>query len=164
MAMRTGRRLTHRRRDVLRCGIAGLVLAPTVGGDPARAAPPFDASAFRAVLDGRNFIVAYGPVGEESLGQDVLSFTDGRFASRGCSDLGFVPAPYWLRLEADTVRFRAAMESPEHGFIDFTGEVVGERIEAGSIWTRERWYRTVVLQSWYRGALAAPGQELPAKP
>lgn len=163
--MRTGRRLTHRRRDVLRCcaGIAGLVLGSAPVGRPAIAAPPLDEAAFRSVLDGRNFIVEYGPVGEESLGEDVLSFTDGRFASRGCSDLGFAPAPYWLRLDSAIVRFRAAMESPEHGSIDFTGEVTGERIEAGSIWTRERWYRTVVLESWYRGVLAAPGQALPTK-
>jgi hypothetical protein len=129
----------------------------------AAAVPAPGEAGFLGLLDGKDFIVEYGPVGEPSLGQDVLSFESGRFRSRGCSDLGFVPAPYWLRLEGDAIRFRAAMESPEHGYIDFTGEVVGEHIEAGSIWTRERWYRTVVLESWYRGALAAPGQALPEK-
>jgi hypothetical protein len=122
-----------------------------------------DREAFRALLDAKTFVVAYGPAGKPSLGEDVLTFADGLFASRGCERYGFEAAPYWLRMDGDTVHFRAEMHSPEAGIIAFTGHVAGDTLDATSVWTRERWYRTVRLDSWYQGKLAAPGQPLPQK-
>jgi hypothetical protein len=115
-------------------------------------------------LDGKVFIVTYGPRGEPSLGEDVLSFQDGLFTSAGCQRYGFSAGPYWLRVDGDNVLFRAELISPEAGVMILTGAVAGDTIEAGSTWTRERWYRTVTLESWYAGALAAPEQPLPQKP
>lgn len=119
--------------------------------------------AFARHLDGMVFVVDYGPLGQPSLGQDVLTFADGTFASQGCERLGFAAAPYWLRVEGDVVHFRAEMTSAEHGTLAFTGRVENGGIEVASRWTRERWYRTVLLESWYQGRLAEPGEPLPSK-
>jgi hypothetical protein len=115
-------------------------------------------------LDGKVFVVAYGPSGQPSLGEDVFSFSDGLFTSSGCQRYGFSAAPYWLRVEGDAVLFRAELVSPEAGVMLMTGTIADGAIDAASVWTRERWYRTVRLESWYKGALAAPGQPLPQKP
>jgi hypothetical protein len=115
-------------------------------------------------LDGRVFVVDYGPSGKASLGEDVFSFDDGLFTSMGCQRYGFSAAPYWLRVDGDDVLFRAELVSPEAGVMLMTGTISGDTIEAASVWTRERWYRTVRLESWYTGVRAAPGQPLPEKP
>ena len=124
---------------------------------------PVDPALFRGLLDGFVFIVEYGPKDEPSLGQDVLSFADGLFASRGCNSMGFAPAPYWLRVDDTSIQFQAEMASAEHGKLVFTGRITGDEIAVTSLWTRQRWYRTVLLESWYRGRIADPDEPLPAK-
>lgn len=151
------------RRRMLRSSLclALLVAAPAIGAESVP--PPTAEAVFRSALDGKVFVVDYGPLGKPSLGRDVLTFADGTFASQGCERLGFAAAPYWLRVEGPVVHFRAEMTSAEHGTLAFTGRVENGGIEAASLWTRERWYRTVLLQSWYLGRLAAPDEPLPSK-
>jgi hypothetical protein len=157
-----------RRRAVVLSGLASVLAgtAARAGGTtaPLTVAPLTDEGVFRSPLDGKVFIVDYGPMGHASLGLDVLTFAAGTFASQGCERLGFAAAPYWLRGEPDGVHFRAEMTSSEHGTLAFTGLVRGAEIEVASLWTRQRWYRTVRLESWYRGRLADPDQPLPTKP
>ncbi len=138
--------------------LLGLAQAAEQGPGALNGAPLVDP------LDGKVFVVDYGPSGKPSLGEDVFSFSDGLFTSTGCQRYGFSAAPYWLRVEGEQVLFRAELVSPEAGVMLMTGTISDDAIEAASIWTRERWYRTVRLESWYRGALAAPGQPLPEKP
>ena len=133
---------------------AGTVTTPDLAVDPAL---------FRGLLDGSVFLVEYGPMDQPSLGQDGLSFEDGLFASRGCNSMGFAPAPYWLRVTDAAIQFRAEMASAEHGELAFRGRVTGDEIDVTSLWTRQRWYRTVLLESWYRGRIADPGEPLPTK-
>lgn len=151
------------RRRMLRLGLclALVVSARANGAEPVP--PPAAEAVFRSALDGKVFVVDYGPLGKPSLGRDVLTFADGAFASQGCERLGFAAAPYWLRVEDDAVYFRAEMTSVEHGTLVFTGRIENGGIEVASLWTRERWYRTVLLESWYRGRLAAPDEPLPSK-
>lgn len=152
-----------RRRTVVSC-LALIMVAPamTQGAEPT-ATPLVDGAAFRALLDGSVFTVEYGPMGEPSLGQDVLSFADGLFASRGCNSMGFAPAPYWLRIDDASIQFKAEMASAEHGKLVFTGRITGDEIDVSSLWTRQRWYRTVLLESWYQGRIADPDEPLPTK-
>jgi hypothetical protein len=148
-------------------GLATGVAASTLAAASIRAAAadqiPVARASFTAIVDDKTFVVDYGPLGQASLGQDVLTFAGGTFTSQGCRRYGFEAAPYWLRLEGDIVHFRAEMESPDAGTIAFTGSIAGDTLDAASLWTRERWYRTVRLESWYRGRLAEPGQALPRK-
>jgi hypothetical protein len=149
------------------CCMVAIAFAPAPLLGTSLAAKPdksLETASFHPLLDGLVFVVDYGPLGKKSLGQDVLIFEDGLFASRGCQAMGFGAAPYWLRVEDDTIQFRAEMSSAEHGILAFTGRIAGEQIEVTSLWTRQRWYRTVVLESWYRGSTAEPGQPLPTKP
>ena len=149
------------------CTATGFAVTALLSTLPSRATPAglieTDREAFSALLDAKTFVVAYGPAGKPSLGEDVLTFADGLFTSRGCERYGFEAAPYWLRLDGEIVHFRAEMHSPEAGIIAFTGHVAGDTLDATSVWTRERWYRTIRLDSWYQGKLAEPGQPLPRK-
>ncbi len=151
-----------RRRAVVLSGL-GLVLAGKAAGAEAPLAPSTEEAVFRSPLDDKVFVVDYGPLGRASLGLDVLTFRAGTFASEGCERLGFRAAPYWLRGQGDDVHFRAEMTSVEHGTLAFEGLVRGAEIEVASLWTRQRWYRTVRLESWYRGRLAPPDRPLPKK-
>ena len=157
---------TVSRRRWLRSA-SGFAITAVLSTLPSRATPAgsarADRDALRTLLDDKTFVVAYGPAGKPSLGEDVLTFADGVFTSRGCERYGFAAAPYWLRLDGDIVHFRAEMHSPEAGIIAFTGHVAGDTLDATSVWTRERWYRTVRLDSWYQGKIAEPGQPLPRK-
>lgn len=152
-----------RRRTVASC-LALIIVAPamTQSAEPT-ATPSVDGATFRALLDGLVFLVEYGPKGEPSLGQDVLSFADGLFASRGCNSMGFAPAPYWLRVDDTSIQFKAEMVSAEHGELAFIGRITGDEIDVTSLWTRQRWYRTVLLESWYQGRIADPDEPLPTK-
>ena len=138
--------------------LLGSAQAAGEGAGAPNGAPFFDP------LDGKVFVVDYGPLGKASLGEDVFRFDDGWFTSTGCQRYGFSAAPYWLRVDGEDMLFRAELTSPEAGVMVITGTISGDALEAASVWTRERWYRTVRLESWYAGMLAAPGQALPEKP
>lgn len=150
------------RRQALAMG-AGLLAGAVCARMAVAASQAPDEVAFLALLDGNVYGVDYGPSGEPSLGKDVLTFLDGTFASRGCARYGFAAAPYWLRLADGRIHFKCEMTSPEMGIFAFVGQVAGPDITATSLWTRKRWYRTVRLESWYRGSLAQPGRPLPEK-
>jgi hypothetical protein len=147
----------------LATGVAAGTLAASSICLAAAAQVAVEHASFAALVDDMTFVVEYGPLGQASLGQDVLTFARGMFASEGCRRYGFEAAPYWLRLAGEVVHFRAEMESPEAGTIAFTGSIAGDSLEAASLWTRKRWYRTVRLESWYLGRLSEPGQALPRK-
>lgn len=97
----------------------------------------------RHSLEGMRFVGPLAIEGETDPSEDLLTFEDGRFSSRTCLQYGFAPAPYWVRRDAEGLRFRADLESPEHGTIRFEGVFDGTAMVATARWTKKRWYWTV---------------------
>lgn len=102
-------------------------------------------------LEGMRFGGPFAVEGEASPSNDVLVFEDGLFWSRICLEYGFEPAHYWVRRDADGLRFRARAESPENGTIRFEGIFDGEELKATALWTKERWYWTIEQKFVFTG-------------
>jgi hypothetical protein len=115
----------------------------------ALAAPGAGAS---ALLDGRAFVGPTGLRGEPAKRTDErVEFTDGRFRSSICEELGFRPGSYRSEPEGDAVRFESTLASEKDGTIHWTGVVRGDRIEATYTWTKEGMLWTTRREYWFEG-------------
>lgn len=80
-------------------------------------------------LDGKVFVVDFGPLGKPADEKDdVLTFRDGRFHSKSCDKYGFGTAPYHATTEGTAVAFTAETSSDKEGRLAWKG-----RIEDGTI-------------------------------
>lgn len=105
-------------------------------------------------VDGMVFIGHIGPKGGDANGEDEVVFQNGRFLSTSCSKYGFGSAPYSASQDGDRIVFKAVTHSPEHGTINWEGQIVGNRMEATYLWTKERWYWfDAYEENWFRGQL-----------
>jgi len=106
------------------------------------------------IIDGMVFIGHVGPKDGEANGEDEVVFQNGKFLSTSCSKYGFRSAPYSASQDGDRIVFKAITHSPEHGKINWEGQIVGNRIEATYLWTKERWYWfDANEENWFRGQI-----------
>jgi hypothetical protein len=107
-------------------------------------------------LEGMRFSGPLAVKDETNPPDDVLSFEGGKLASKKCLEYGFVPAPYWLRGDADGLHFRAELRSTEHGTIRFEGVFDGREMLATAVWTKKRWYWTIEQRLRFTGRPIGP--------
>ena len=107
------------------------------------------------VLDGHRFLGEFVPSGKASGRPDEFIFSDGLFHSRECLEWGFVPGPYWVRLESGAIYFFARLTSEENGVMTYEGSVAGSEIDARIEWTKPRWYWTMRRDFNFRGHSAS---------
>lgn len=118
---------------------------------PAGALPPEGPI---GMLDGMVFVGHVGPKGEGANGEDEVVFEKGRFLSTGCSKYGFERAPYSATRNGSRIEFEAVTRSPKHGEIHWRGFVMGKKLTATYVWTKERWYwLDAHEENWFRGEL-----------
>ena len=109
--------------------------------------------AWALVLDGKRFRSRQYNDDGTPRPWDVLVFNDGKFISENCKPYGFVEGPYWLRYDGDSVHFLAELQSPTHGTMVWRGTVKGEKIEGSLVWTKKRWYWTIIRTFNFTGSI-----------
>ena len=115
---------------------------------------PMSVAASPGPLDGQAFTGDYGPVGEPADGTDTWIFENGSFYSKACLDCGFPQSVYTTESGSGGIEFSSTTACPEtDAVIVWEGTVKDGRIEGVYTWTRERWYRTVRKQYWFKGTL-----------
>ena len=108
------------------------------------------------IVDGMVFIGHIGPKDGEANGEDEVVFQNGQFLSTSCTKYGFRSAPYIASHDGDRIVFKAVTHSPKHGTINWEGQIVGNRLEATYLWTKERWYWfDANEENWFKGHLKA---------
>jgi hypothetical protein len=107
------------------------------------------------VLDGHRFLGEFIPSGKTSGRSDEFIFSDGLFHSRECLEWGFLPGPYWIRVESGEVHFFAQLTSEENGIMTYEGSVVESEIDARIEWIKPRWYWTMRRDFNFRGHSAS---------
>jgi len=108
------------------------------------AAEPQDVTRTWAPLDGWSFHgKMVSPEGHVVSAEEKLVFSNGRFASEACRKFGFRDAPYWVRVEGDTIHFLAETASEENGTMRWVGTVTDGKVNASLVWTKHRWYWTI---------------------
>ena len=96
--------------------LAVLFLNATASRTAAQETPPKPlTTAIPGGLDGMRFVGPMGVEDEKAPEEDVFIFKDGTFVSESCAKWGFAPAPYWVRRDANGIRFLAELSSDEHG-------------------------------------------------
>jgi hypothetical protein len=100
-------------------------------------------------LEGVQFVGPFGAEKETDPKMDTFTFKEGKFATGSCLEWGFVPAPYWIRRDANGLHFLAELESPEHGTMRYEGVFDGKELTVVGYWKKERWYWTT--ERTYRG-------------
>lgn len=120
---------------------AGLLvlLATLAASAPARAA---------GALDGRSFAGALGAQGKAKGDADRFRFERGAFHSTACDAHGFASAPYTTSVAGDEIRFRATTSSPTEGTMEWSGTVLGGKLE-GTIVKRKG--GGAPQSMWFRG-------------
>ncbi len=108
----------------------------------------------QGLLDGKWFGGDWGIVDKEAHLVDVVDFSEGRFSSKCCARLGFVPAPYEAERVGEEIRFSAVTESPTHGTMVWRGTVRDGQVKATVQWRRERFLWTHENQFWFKGQFA----------
>lgn len=143
------------RSAVLSAGVAALIAAAALGAwthaaepEPARA-PAAPAS---APLEGRTFRGEIRDGHGAPRAKDVVTFKDGKFHSANCAELGFDAAPYWTRVDGETVHFLAESANPDGGKLVFRGAVRGSEVEWKAEWTKERWYWSIHREFGFKGS------------
>jgi hypothetical protein len=96
-----------------------------------------------AELENRPFVGTLKAQGDDNPYNDAFTFKDGKFIGEGCLKLGFSPAPYWMRRDADGIHFLAELSSSEHGTMRFEGVFDGAELKGMAKWKKERWYWTL---------------------
>lgn len=109
-------------------------------------------------LQGLRFIGSLAVGSNKKLGKEVLTFKDGKFSSQLCLKLGFAPAPYWVRRDAQGLHFEAELRSPERGTMKFVGVFDGEAMSATALWTKKRWYWTIEQTLHFTGGPLRHGE------
>ena len=106
------------------------------------------------ILDGMVFIGHVGPKGGAADDVDEIYFQNGQFHSTSCNKYGFGSAPYVVSEDDNGIIFKAVTHSTKHGQIVWEGRVIGEEMEATSIWTKKRWYWFDAHEEfWLKGSL-----------
>lgn len=154
--------------------LAGFILAASIllGNEAANAqanpVTPLDpaavsaaSSAIAMLLDGRTFSVDTGKEGKPAAGKDVVRFADGLMSTALCIRFGFMPAPYYVRVEGQRVYFHSEMVSETQGKLVFHGHMEGGKLIATAAWEQVRWYWTVNIVLWYDGPQVEDSEALP---
>lgn len=139
--------------------VVGLLIATALGtGLIAQAA----ARSSPELVHGLRNLSFIGPLGveqEQNPADDVFSFDGEQFSSKTCAEWGFLPAPYWLRRDANGLHFRAELRSPEHGVMRFEGVFDGNELTATAVWSKSRWYWTIEQRFQFKGRQMKSAQE-----
>lgn len=132
-------------------GIGLLLLVLELGSTAVadNTSPKLPAFAIENSVEGVRFVGRFGAEGEEDPKLDAFTFEDGMFSTASCLEWGFLPAPYWLRRDADGLHFLAELKSPEHGTMRYEGVFDGKELTVVGYWKKERWYWTI--ERTYRG-------------
>ena len=113
------------------------------------------ASAPSRILDGKKFVGLTGEKGKQVHHEDILSFSDGKFASSACFKYGFESGPYTATVEGDSIHFQAVTVSPTYGKMVWQGTLKKDgTLEVNYNWTKERWLWTTFREYWFKGSLA----------
>ncbi len=134
---------------------------PAGAGEAATISAPAIADAIASAFDGRTYAASFGQDNKDEAGRDVVKFANGKMSTELCIKFGFEPAPYFIRAEGNRIYFRSEMVSKVQGTNIFSGYVEGDQLVAHSDWAQARWYWTVNVGAWFKGKLAAPGDDLP---
>jgi hypothetical protein len=129
---------------------------------PVAVNPTAIAEAIEKDFDGRIYIAAFGQDGKLSNGSDVVRFDKGIMSSDNCIRFGFMPAPYFLRVDGNKTYFHADMPSKEQGLMRFSGFIENDNISASAKWKQVRWYWSVDVELRFEGKRANPGDKLEA--
>jgi hypothetical protein len=105
------------------------------------------------LLDGKEFIGPTGEKGKKVHHEDVLRFSDGKFASSECFQYGFKGGPYTTTIEGELIHFQAVTISPTHGKMEWKGTLKGDTLDVTYSWTKERWFWTTYKEYWFKGTL-----------
>ncbi|NNK95669.1 MAG: hypothetical protein HKP41_15065 [Desulfobacterales bacterium] len=115
---------------------------------------PGPQSSKEGILDGMVFVGHVGPKGGAANDVDEVYFQNGQFHSKSCNKYGFGSAPYSVSQDDNGIIFKAVTHSTKHGQIVWEGKVMGEEMEATSIWTKKRWYWFDAHEEfWLNGSL-----------
>lgn len=134
-----------------------VVLAVVPGCVSAQNANELDKAAASAMvgrgpLDGMSFIGKIGPENSRDL-DDGLHFAAGKFWSTNCFACGYQPGIYWTRRVGDSIQFHGTLQSADGGRFDYSGRVVGDRIDVHINWIQQRWYGDIERSLAFVGAL-----------
>lgn len=102
-------------------------------------------------LDGMQFVGETGEQGKGDHHADTILFKDGKFRSLDCENWGFGAAPYSVKQEGETFRFRSTLVSPDLGTLEWKGTIVGDTASATFSWTHKRWFWTIKRDYWFKG-------------
>lgn len=108
-------------------------------------------SSMNKALDGMKFVGETGEQGKKSNNPDTITFEAGKFRSTSCEGHGFGPAPYTVEKQGDTYMFSATLTSSDTGTLDWTGTIIGGKLEASFRWKHKRWFWNIERDYWYKG-------------
>jgi hypothetical protein len=111
-------------------------------------------------FDGRVYVANFGQNEKLESGRDVIRFENRLVSTENCIKFGFMPAPYFLRVEDGRLYFNAEMPSTTQGNMKFTGFVENDKIYATANWQQDRWYWRVDVNLMFEGNRANPGDDL----
>ena len=105
------------------------------------------------VLDGKTYFGQNGSKGKPADHDDEFIFKEGMFRSTSCDKYGFTEGQYETTEADGIIYFKAATASPSHGQMFWEGQIDGESLDGTFVWTKERWYRDIRKDYWYKAEL-----------
>jgi hypothetical protein len=112
------------------------------------------AAAAAGELDGKTFVVQSGVEGKPAEGpSDEIVFRDGKMHSAGCDPYGFGDGSYSTMHHPDSIMFHARTDSAKQGSILWTGQIKGDELRGGYVWTKPG---QKPITYWMKGSLKNP--------
>lgn len=103
-------------------------------------------------LDGMVFVGMIGSAEDPDYAEE-LHFNNGYFWSKHCLSCGYMPGPYWVRIEGGTIHFRGELSRVDSSVFEYTGQVSDGKIEVDVRWRKERWYWSIDQMLYFAGVL-----------
>jgi hypothetical protein len=137
-----------------------LSFAVCIAATQAAATPVATGTGAHGVLDGMVFVSTIDVRDYDTPFNDRMTFSNGTFFSEECQRrCNFGTAPYFTRLEGDSVAFVTDMVCPDAPqSVRWEGRITGDRIEGTAHWKVERFYWTVERHATFSGRLE-PGAD-----
>ncbi|HET7451843.1 MAG TPA: hypothetical protein VFL12_03835 [Thermoanaerobaculia bacterium] len=109
------------------------------------------AAAVAGELDGKTFVVQSGEQGKPAQGPlDEIVFREGKMHSAGCDPYGFGDGSYTTMHHPDSIMFHARTDSAKQGAILWTGQIHGDELSGGYVWTKPG---QKPIEYWMKGTL-----------
>lgn len=100
-------------------------------------------------LDGKTFIGHLGLAGDTIGKPEKLTFAKGHFTSQVSQKLGFFDSKYYINPRYDTLYFMSTMPAPNDDQRQWSGWIVGNRMELKIEWIRVT--DTMPQMLWFKG-------------